>query len=138
MRELQEMKCIVVAGATDGPPLGSTRTDRHGARFAATHHPTGHGRSGSCGRYGSLKVRWLASPPQRGARYGRSRWVIVRFMAVSGRYRVLMFQPGSSGTGRRPAWLALEIVFLETKPISKRKVQLAFAVAKPGNLQKFL
>jgi hypothetical protein len=41
MRELQEIRYIVVAGATDGPPLGSTRTDRHGARFAAMHQPIG-------------------------------------------------------------------------------------------------
>jgi hypothetical protein len=46
MRELQEIRYIVVAGATDGPPIGSTRTDRHGARFAAMHQPTGTAEAG--------------------------------------------------------------------------------------------
>jgi hypothetical protein len=41
MRKLQEIICIVVAGTADAPPLGSTRTDRHGARFAAMHQPIG-------------------------------------------------------------------------------------------------
>jgi hypothetical protein len=50
MRELQEIRCTVVAGATDGPPLGSTRTDRHGARFAAMHQPIGTADAGPFAR----------------------------------------------------------------------------------------
>jgi len=62
----------VVAGATDGPPLGSTRTDRHGARFAAMHQPIGTAEASPfAGRCGWLKERWLALPPWRGARYSR-------------------------------------------------------------------
>jgi hypothetical protein len=55
MRELQEIRRIVVAGTADGPPFGSTRTDRHGARFAAMRQPTGRGLAGPFAR----EVRWL-------------------------------------------------------------------------------
>jgi len=60
MRELQEIRYIVVAGATDGPPLGSTRTDRHGARFAAMHQPIGTAEAGpfAGGAGGRKKDGW--------------------------------------------------------------------------------
>jgi len=89
MRELQEMKCIVVAGTTDGPPLGSTRTDRHGARFAAMHQPIGQAQAGPFAReVRMVKERWVALPPWRGARYSRGRWAMVSFKIVSSRYCV--------------------------------------------------
>jgi hypothetical protein len=103
MRELQEIRYIVVAGATDGPPIGSTRTDRHGARFAAMHQPTGTAEAGPFAQeVRMVKERWWALPPWRGARYSRSRWVIVGFKTVSSKCCVfLRFRPGHRGQGRR-------------------------------------